>query len=457
MATVVSQLIEEYQRRTTRSRALAEEAQSAFPGGIVHDARYFRPYPIYIERAEGSRKWDVDGNEYVDYVGGHGALLLGHAHPAMEKAVREQAGRGTHYGACHELELRWAQLVQRLIPSAELVRFTGSGTEATMLAFRLARAFTGKSRIVRFNTHFHGWQDHAAFGVASHHDGTPSPGVLQELSDNITLCPPGDIEVMSRLLSENEDVAAVILEPTGATWGQIPLAPAFLHQLRELTQQHGVLLLFDEVVTGFRVAPGGAQAEFGITPDLTMLAKVLAGGLPGGAIVGRRDIMELLDLDACQEQGREKISHHGTYNANPLSAAAGIATLQIVAETDACQRASGYAARLRTELQQVISSAGLDWRVYGSFSGFHIYTNPDHEAVSSEDLDSGHFDYRKIKAASRSPVVGKLRIGLLVHGIDIFAWPGGSPSAVHTDADLEQTVDAFERTIRAMKGEGAFS
>lgn len=454
MATAVSHLLDEYQRRTPRSRALAEEAQNSLPGGITHDARYFQPYPIYIDRAESSRKWDVDGNEYVDYVGGHGALLLGHSHPDVTKAVQEQLLRGTHPGACHELELRWAQIIQRLMPSAELVRFTGTGTEATLLAFRLARAFTGKPRIVRFNTHFHGWHDHAAFGVASHHDGSPSPGVLPELSHNIALCPPGNIEQLRQLLSENDDVAGVIIEPTGATWGQVPVRPEFLHQLREVTSQHGVLLLFDEVVTGFRVSPGGAQGLFGITPDLTMLAKILAGGLPGGALCGRRDIMQLLDRDACAAHGVEKISHHGTYNANPASAVAGITALNIVADTDVCQRASDCASQLRHGMNEVIAEENIGWCIYGDFSNFHIYTNPAREPVTVDDLNSGSFDYSKVKAAAASPAVSKLRLGMRVQGVDIFGWPGGSTSAVHSEDDVTQTVDAFCQTLRAMKEEG---
>jgi len=455
MATAVSRLFEAYEQRTSRSRALFNEAQSCFPGGIVHDARYFKPHPIYVDHAAGSRKWDVDGNEYVDFVGGHGALLLGHAHAKITAAVQHQVARGTHYGACHELELQWAKLIQRLIPSAELVRFTSSGTEATLLAFRLARAFTGKPQIVRFNTHFHGWHDHAAFGVASHHDGTPTPGVLPQLSENVTLCPPGDLQTLSRLLAERDDIAAMIVEPTGATWGQIALTPETLRQIRELTEQHGVLLILDEVVTGFRVAPGGAQGIFGITPDLTTLAKILAGGLPGGAIVGRRDIMALLDRDACQAAGREKIPHHGTYNANPLSAAAGITMLEIVADTNVCQQASDRAAQIRDGLNGVVKEAGLDWCVYGSYSGFHIFTNPDHEPITVEDLQSGQFDFRKIKAAAASPVVGKLRIAMLLEGVDIFGWPGGTVSAVHTEDDVQHTVAAFESAVRMLKQEGA--
>jgi len=444
-------LVEEYNNRTRRSRELAQEASASFPGGIVHDARFFRPHPIYVERAAGSRKWDVDGNEYVDYVGGHGAMLLGHVHPQVTAAVQRQLEYGTHYGACNELELRWAQLVQRLMPAAELVRFTGSGTEATLLAIRLARAFTGKPKILRFNAHFHGWHDHAAFGVTSHHDGTPTPGVLTALTEQVLLCDPGDMAAVECLLAER-DVAAVILEPTGATWGQVPFAPSDLHKLRTLTRKLDTLLIFDEVVTGFRCSPGGAQALYDIAPDLTTLAKVLAGGLPGGAVTGRRDILNLLDAEACRREGVEKIPHHGTYNANPASAAAGIAALTIISETDACERASNFAARLRNELNCLFGQAGFSWCVYGSFSAFHIYACADDERVNPAELDSGRFDYRKIKAAAQHPLIPDLRLALCLHGVDIFGWPGGTVSSVHTDEDLEHTVDAFQKSLQAIKG-----
>lgn len=453
MQLTASKVYEEYLRRTPTSRKLAEQARELFPSGVTHDARYVQPYPIYVERAAGSRKWDVDGNEYVDYPGGHGSMLLGHAHPAVTEAVQKQMPHGTHYGSSHALEIQWAQLVQKLMPSSERVRFTGTGTEATMLAFRLVRAFTGKPKILRFITNFHGWHDHVSFGVGSHHDGTPTPGVLNEIAENTILCPPGDIEAVRKTLQEHDDIAAVILEPTGATWGQIPNPPSFLHDLREVTAEHDTVLIFDEVVTGFRCSPGGAQGHFGITPDMTTLAKVLAGGLPGGAVTGRRDILELLDHQASAEAGREKIAHQGTFNANPASAAAGIAALTLVAETDVCQRANDYAARLREALQKVIVDENLKWCVYGSFSGFHIYTNPDGDSITSAEIEAGLLDYRKIKVASAQPSNAKLRLAMLTHGVDTFPWPGGPTSCVHSDDDLQQTADAFQKSIRILKEE----
>ncbi len=449
-----SSVLEAYRQRTPASEQLFQKANGVFPGGLTHDARYLLPYPIYVQRAQASHKWDVDGNEYVDYFGGHGALLLGHNHPEVTEAVRDQLERGTHYGACHELEIRWGEIVQRLVPSAQRIRFTSSGTEATLMALRLARAYTGRTKTLRFRTHFHGWHDHVAFGVGSHHDGTPPPGVLSDLATNTVLCNPGKIDEVRTAFSENDDIAAVILEPTGATWGQVPLHESFLHDLREATAEHDIVLIFDEVVTGFRCSPGGAQGHYGVTPDLTTLAKILAGGFPGGAVVGQREIMDLLDHQAAADNNFEKITHHGTYNANPVSAAAGIKALEIVESTDACQRASDYAAELRDSFRSVLDEENVDWCVYGTFSSFHIFTNPDHESVSASDLESGSFDWRKIKQASASSVTKKLRLGMLAHGVDIMGWPGGSTSAVHTTEDIELTADALRRTLRLLKSDG---
>ncbi len=454
MHATQSPLLQAYVRRTPGSARLYEEARRAFPSGVTHDSRYLEPHPLFVERASGSRKWDVDGHEYVDYTGGHGALLLGHNHPAVVEAVQQQVARGSHYGACHELELRWAQMVQRLMPAAECVRFTSSGTEATLLALRLARAYTGRPKIVRFQGHFHGWHDHMAFGVSSHFDGTPTPGVLAEVAKNVVLVPPGDVAATRQALDENRDVAAAIIEPTGASWGQVPVRPDFLHALRELTESRGVLLIFDEVISGFRCAPGGAQEVFGIRPDLITLAKILAGGYPGGAVAGRREILAALDFQAAAAAGREKIAHQGTFNANPVSAAAGIATLNIVAATDACRRANDYAARLREALNRAVQHAAVKWAVYGTFSGFHIFTNPQGLDVSAADIEAGRVDCQVLKAPPRRSLAMKLRIGMLLHGVELFSWLGGPTSAVHTEEDLERTVDAFARTLRVLKEEG---
>lgn len=449
-----SQIVAEYCRRTPTSASLAKRAAETFPGGIVHDARYMKPYPLYVARAQASRKWDVDGNEYVDYSGGHGALLLGHNHPQVTEAVSRQLALGTHYGACHELEIRWGELVRQLIPSAQHVRFTSSGTEATLLALRLARAFTGKAKIMRFFGHFHGWHDHMAFGVGPPFNSTPTPGVLPELAEKVVLAPPGDAEETQRLIEGEDDLAAVILEPTGGSWGKYPVAPEFVRGLREWTKRRGVLLIFDEVICGFRCSPGGAQAALGVTPDLTTLAKILAGGLPGGAVVGRRELLDQLAIEDGGTKRADKVPHHGTYNANPLSAAAGIATLEIVAAGEACQAANDYAERLRAELNRVLTEESVPWLVYGTYSGFHVFTNPENRALEPNDFASGKVDYRIPTVPPRPELVTKLRLGMLIHGVELFSWPGGPTSAVHTEADLEKTVEAFQTTIGMLKAEG---
>lgn len=424
-----SPIVAAFVAKTPASAAAYARARELFPGGVTHDTRYVRPHPLSITRASGARKWDADGNEYVDYVGGHGALILGHAHPDV--TARE------------------------LVPSAELVRFTNSGTEATLMALRLARAATGRPKLLRLRGHFHGWHDHVAFGVSGHFDGTPTPGVLTGLASEVLLADPNDDAGLLALLeAHGSEIAAAIIEPTGASYGQVPLRPDFVRLMRAETAKRGILLVFDEVVTGFRVAPGGAQQLLGIRPDLTTLAKILAGGLPGGAVVGRRDVLELLDPERAAERGVEKIPHQGTYNANPLSAAAGIATLEILKSTDALPRAHAYATRLREGLNAVLAEAGANWAVHGSHTGFHVFTNPRGRDVSPLRFDPLTVEPTELKPPRGGPASLKLALAMRLHGVDITPWPGGTVSAVHGEAELDRTVEAFGRSVRMLKEEG---
>ena len=449
-----SLILGSYLERTPRSGRRHDEARGLLPSGIVHDARRTWPYGLYVDRAMGSRKWDIDGNEYVDYHGGHGALLLGHQHPNVVAAVQAQLRKGMHFAAGHELQIEWARLIQELIPSAERVRFTSSGTEATLLAMRLARASTGKGKIVRFQTHFHGWHDHAAFGVKEHLDGTPTVGVLADVAANIILVKPNDAAGVARVLGERRDVAAVIIEPVGSSSGAIPTPPAFLQELREITSRHGVLLIFDEVVTGFRVSPGGAQALYGIMPDLTTLAKIVAGGMPGGAVAGRKDILDWLDHEASAAGGRERIAHEGTHNAHPVSAAAGIATLKLIRDTDACARASASAEQLRAGMNTVLEEEGVPWAVYGVHSFFNFFTNPENHAIQPTTFDAQAVPIEWFKPDKRERLLAKMRLAMLVHGIDLKSWRGGIVSSAHTQADVDLTLEAWRRSLRALKEEG---
>jgi glutamate-1-semialdehyde 2,1-aminomutase len=448
-----SRITAAFRERTPGSAALAREAADLFPSGITHDARYLEPYGLYIDHAEGPHKWDVDGNRYVDFFGGHGALILGHRHPTVTQAVSEAFGAGTHFGASHPREVLWARAIQRLVPSAERVRFTSSGTEATLMAVRLARAFTGRETLVRFQGHFHGWHDHMASGYTNHFDGSATPGVLLGVAEKTLLLPPNDIAAVRDVLANNTDIAAIILEPTGSSFGQQPIGAEFVQQLRRLTEQHGTLLIMDEVVTGFRVSSGGAQTAFDVRPDLSSLAKIVAGGLPGAAVVGRKDILDQLDFAVAQRTGREKIQHPGTFNANPISAAAGTAALTVIAETDTCERASSTAASLRTALNEVLEDAAVPWAVYGTYSGFHTFLNPRGEKIRPASFDATALTLDDLKAQSKT-LVNKLRLALLVNGVDVNGRIGGFLSATHTEDDVAHTADAFRQAIRLLKQEG---
>ena len=446
-----SSMIRQYPARTSSSRRLYERAQKVFPTGITHDARHMKPYPISVSRASGSHKWDVDGNEFVDYFGGHGALILGHNHPVVVEAVREQLSKGTHYGASHELELEWAELITKMVPCAEKVRFTGSGTEASLLAMRVVRAFTGKNKILRFRTHFHGWHDQVAFASGSHWDGSVPAGITPQTMQSIVLCSPNDLAEVKRTLESREDIAAVIIEPTGATFGRVPTGGDFLKELRKLTREHNVLLIFDEVISGFRCAPGGAQEFYDVTPDLALFAKVMAGGLPGGALTGRADIMDVMTISSDPQWNHEhRVAHHGTFNANPLSASAGLAALKLIASSDVTQRANRTGEMLRKALNQVIQEEGVNWLVYGEFSGFHILPNQEGRDVSLSDIYSGKVDHTILKETPSSTTF-EIRIAFLLAGVDIVPWPGGLVSAVHSESDVEKTAVALRELIEMEK------
>lgn len=446
-----------YRARTPGSAALYAKACRVLPAGLTHDSRATAPYPIYVARADGPRKWDVDGNEYVDYFGGHGALLFGHSHPPIVEAVQRQAALGTHFGASHELELHWAELVQRLVPSAGRVRFTGSGTEASQLALRLARAYTGKSKIVRFVGHFHGWHDQVAPGGMSHYDGSVPAGIPASLAGETLLLPADDAFPALEALRSRDDIAAVILEPSGASWGQVPLPAGFLAALREATRQRGVVFVFDEVITGFRWSRGGAQARYGIVPDITVLAKILAGGLPGGAVAGAKDILDQLDPTAAKAAGREKIGHQGTFNANPLCAAAGVAALSLVESGDACARAEATAEQLRTGLRRILVEEGVPWGVFGEASTFIIFPNPARLPIDPANFDASRLGFKGLKGARDPQLNNRLRVALLAHGVDIAGGPGGFVSTAHGAREVAQTLDAFRSALRALKTDGGLA
>ena len=448
-----SQITQAYRAKTRGSEKLSGEANRVLPSGITHDSRNLRPYALYIEKALGPHKWDVDGNRYIDYSGGHGALLLGHCHPDVTNAVHKAIDAGTQFGANHPKEVEWASQVIKMMPSIEQVRFTSSGTEATLMALRLSRSFTGKNKFIRFKSHYHGWNDHMSSGYINHFDGSPTSGVLKEIARNVILVSPQDISEIKLAIDDCSDIAAVILEPTGSSFGVVPMEEDFLRTIREMTKKKGIILIFDEVITGFRCSPGGAQAVYDIVPDLTAMAKILSGGLPGGAVGGRKEILDELDFKNMDQQGREKVIHLGTFNANPVSASAGIAALKIIERTDACEKANKSAAWLRRRFNEILEEERVSWATYGTFSGLNIFTNTKGTLINPSSFKANRIGFQELICKDKQ-LVTKFLQAMAVNGVDLSNGPGGKLSATHTQGDLEFTAGAFQESLRMLRSEG---
>ncbi len=446
--TVESDLLTAYMQANPTSRAAHERASRLFPGGVTHDSRAFVPFLPYIARAEGAHKWDLDGHAYVDYAMGHGALILGHAHPSLVEAVTRQARLGTHPGANHLLEVEWAERVHTLVPGAEFVRFTSSGTEATLLAIRLARAATGRRKLAKFQGHFHGWHDAVTRGQAPPFDDV-SPGVTAATA-NETVVLPVDLDAVGSALARDAEIAAVIAEPSGAGAGAVPLPDGFLQGIRALTASRKVVLIFDEVVTGFRWSPGGAQQRYGVRADLVTLAKILAGGLPGGAVAGRRDLLE--PIAATPSTGR-RIRHQGTFNANPLSAVAGIACLDLVRDGAVHRQCDELAEILRTGLNACFARRGVRGVAHGESSRFNLAFEERLAPGDPKSLRNVPVD--ALKQQRQTPIAAQLTLALLLNGVHVMGL-GGFLSTAHTREDIDRTVAALDRAL-AQIGSLAFA
>ena len=447
--------LQTYSEARRQSAVLYARAVDALGGAVGHDVRHFEPVPMYVTRGQGARKWDVDGNEYVDFLLGNGALLLGHSPQAVVEAIQRALADGTHFGNDHPLHVEWGEIVKQLVPSADKVRFVNSGTEATLLALRLARAFTGRNKVLRFEGHFHGWHDGVVHGFQPPFDADGSLGVPPEVWQSFVTAPANDIGRLDEILAEDGDIAAAIVEPSGASWGRIPTEPEFLHGLRALTAKRDVLLIFDEVVTGFRLAPGGAEQYYGITPDMSCFAKILAGGMPGGAVTGREEIMSLFDFTGDAERDRHRrVVHFGTFNASPLSAAAGVACLQQVATGEPTKKADALAARLRGGFEEVLERHAIAGYVYGISSTFHVFFETDAAvaAAAGQRGDLRTSDPSKLKGMP-GELINSYQRRLRHNGVDNMSSTGGVVSSAHSDRDLEEATAAFEKTVLALAAE----
>jgi glutamate-1-semialdehyde 2,1-aminomutase len=423
----------------TRSAELFAEAQTLLPGGVDSPVRAFRAVggtPRFIASAKGSSVWDVDGNRYIDYLASWGPLIAGHAHPGVVQAIQEAATRGTSYGAPTEAEVELARLVKSAFPAIDLVRFVSSGTEATMTALRLARAFARRETILKFDGGYHGHADgllvQAGSGPLTF--GTPdSPGVPAAAAAQTLSVPYNDLHAARAALEAHpEQIAAVIVEPVAGNMGVVPPLPGFLEHLRQLTREHGALLIFDEVITGFRVARGGAQERYQVTPDLTCLGKIVGGGLPVGAYGGRREIMELI-------APLGPVYQAGTLSGNPLAMAAGVATLRLLAEPGVYDHLEALSARLAAGLQEAAVRAGVAYtanRLGSMLTGFFC-SGPVTDYASAKDADT-----KRYAAFFRE---------MLERGVYLAPsqFEAAFVSLAHTEADIDATIDAAREAFRA--------
>jgi glutamate-1-semialdehyde 2,1-aminomutase len=423
-----------------RSIANYSEAVKVIPGGVNSPVRAFKSVkmnPVFVERGFGSKLVDVDGNEYIDYIGSWGPLILGHAHPKVVQAIKETAEKGTSFGVPTELETKMAKLVSERMPSVEIVRMVNSGTEATMSALRLARAYTGRNKILKFEGSYHGHSDSllikAGSGVATL--GLPdSPGVPENTAQHTLTVPYNDLESVKLVFERfGEDMAAVIVEPVAGNMGVVPPEPGFLEGLRELTEQYGTVLIFDEVMTGFRVGYHSAQGRYGVMPDLTTMGKVIGGGLPVGAYGGKREIMEKIAPVGPVYQA-------GTLSGNPLAMAAGYATLTEMTP-EAYEELERKGQKLEEGLRKNAEEAGIPFHInrVGSMLCF-FFTG---ERVVS---------YTQAKMADTDRFAEYFRY-MLEEGVLIppSQFEGMFLSTAHTDEDLEHTIEANRKALQKLK------
>jgi glutamate-1-semialdehyde 2,1-aminomutase len=428
-----------------KSKKLFEEARKLTPGGVHSSLRSFDPYPIFISRAEGSKIYDVDGNEYIDYHLAFGPVVLGHCHPAVIAAVKEQLDKGIIYGLCNELEIEVAKKINAHVPSAEMIRFCNSGTEATYHAIRVARACTKRDKIVKFEGAYHGWHDYVSFSTSpSLKEAGPrespatvpdSEGLSTQIAKDTIVLPFNDLEVLETIIKKHKnEIAALITEPIlhgNATC--IPPEKGFLQFLREITTKYDIILIFDEVVTGFRHSLGGAQKLFNVLPDLTTFGKAMANGFPVAAICGKEEIMEKF-------RPTGKVDYGGTFNGNPVSMAATLATIRELEKKEVHKKLFRLGETVRNQLNEVIAELDIKAQTVGFGSIFQILFTDKEIHDYRDALTSNVEQFRKFQ----KEMINK----------GIFMLPHANKrchiSASHTHEQIERTIETAREILRKM-------
>jgi len=427
----------------SKSEALWQRAQKFLPGGVNSPVRAWRSVkgnPLFIEKAKGAKIYDVDGHEYIDYVCSWGPIIVGHAHEEVIEAIKQMALKGTSFGAPTEVEVELAEMIIKAFPSIEKVRMVNSGTEATMSALRLARAYTRRDKVIKFDGCYHGHADsflvQAGSGLATL--GIPaSPGVPEDLTKHTISLPYNDLSAVENVFAQiGEEIACIIVEPVAGNMGVVLPEEGFLEGLSKITQRYGSLLIFDEVITGFRVSWGGAQLHYGIEPDLTCLGKIIGGGMPVGAYGGKKEIMSLIAPEG-------QVYQAGTLSGNPLAMSAGLATLKILQRPEVYEELERKTKQLTEGIKQAAEETGISLQINQIASMFSLFFN-----------DRPVTDYESV-LKSNSDMFIKYFYGMLKRGIYLApsAYEASFVSLAHTDEDIKRTIEAVYHTLKEIKEE----
>jgi glutamate-1-semialdehyde 2,1-aminomutase len=435
-----------YRRKTPLSEDLFKRAKEVMPGGISHNIHFFPPYPFFIKKTKGSKIWDVDGNEYVDLWMGNYTHILGHRPRVVVQAIEKQLKEGIHWGTVYRKQIEWAELVRELVPSAEMVRFCCSGTEATMYAVRLARAFTGRKTILKAAGGWHGANPDLSFGIKMPYEREESLGLLPELGQYTKVIPFNDLAGSLEIIHQNQkDLAGIILEPVIGEGGFTSATKEYLRMLRSETQRLGALLIFDEVISCFRVALGGAQERFSILPDLTTLGKIVGGGMPVGALVGSRKIIEKSSPEKKRNKWERILIGGGTFSAHPLTAAAGLAMLRYLKahQEKIYPLLESKGEKVRKGLQEALDQEGLNAVVTGIGSLFQTHF-PFERGVTLNSPQSIH----RLTDLEKREI--EFRVRMLAKGVHVMHG-GGCLSIAHSDKDIDKIIKTAQKVGEEMK------